>query len=309
MIQKTIEHIKKNYQFLVIILIFIFLFNPLKSINQYKSYQNFADTNTKELSIAGSPSMYSNSSSRDSVQTFLPAPGYNESTNTNIDQKNRKSEQNYNYSIAVNDVEKTINLLNNKSINIGGFVVNSAYYNVGETTNGYTKVRIPSQKYLEFEEYITKNSLKIVNKQTNGQDLTDTYEDVTSKLKVLQNNKSRFEEIMNRAQTTDEILKVQNQIFNLQNQIDALVGQQKYIENISSSVSYYIDLSTDEYAFSYIPKDNWDIKTTYKQAVRSLVVTTRSIVSNAIWIGVYAIIWLPILLVVLFVYKKYWRKK
>ena len=54
-----------------------------------------------------------------------------------------------------------------------------------------------------------------------------------------------------------------------------------------------IDLSTDELSLGYAPADTWRPGVVFKLAVRSLVRNARQLGNTVIWIGVYAVLWVP----------------
>jgi hypothetical protein len=64
----------------------------------------------------------------------------------------------------------------------------------------------------------------------------------------------------------------------------------------------------DEYALPYAPDTNWKPETVFKLAVRSLVLNLRGLASAAIWLTVYAALWLPLLLIAIFAWKKFFKK-
>ncbi len=219
----------------------------------------------------------------------------------------RKTIQDFNIEATVQSVSKTIKSVETKTESFGGFVISSNIYGGKEGENGMINIRIPKEKKSEFLSFIQKEVINIVNESASGEDVTDNYFDIQKRVEILEKNKARFEQIMLRAEDVNEILRVQREIFNLQSQIDSFIGQKQYIEKTSATVKYSISLSTDAYAFSYLPKDGWNALSIFKEAVRSLVLTLRGFGTNAIWILVYGVIWLPIVLVIIFVYRKYWR--
>ena len=89
-----------------------------------------------------------------------------------------------------------------------------------------------------------------------------------------------------------------------QSQIDNLKGQQKYFEQSAKLSKITIYLSTDELALPYAPTNEWRPAVIFKEAVRSLLGTIRSIGSLIIWAGVYIPILIPVLLIIRYIKKK-----
>lgn len=135
--------------------------------------------------------------------------------------------------------------------------------------------------------------------------MTDQYMDIEARLKTLEKTKTKFEEIMDKATKVPDILQVQREIISLQSQIDSLKGQQEYLKNSAKSAKLTIHLSTDEWSLPYAPEDSsFRPNVIFKQAIRSLVQTIRGLVAKLIWVGVYSIIWVPIVIVIGIIWKK-----
>lgn len=214
--------------------------------------------------------------------------------------KDRMVIQNSHLSLLVKNVSQTLEAIKTKSTSLGGYMVDSNLSNPQEATTGQITVRIPQSKLDETLNYFRSLGIKVVSENLQGEDVTDQYVDIETRLLILEKNKVRFEEIMEQAKTIDEIMRVQQEIFNLQNQIDNLVGQQNYLEKSAQMTKITIFLSTDELSLPYAPSQPWRPEVIFKHAVRSLLGNIQNIGSLIIWIVVYAVIWLPILLIILY---------
>jgi len=96
-------------------------------------------------------------------------------------------------------------------------------------------------------------------------------------------------------------LTVQRELISLQNQIDSLKGQQKYLEQTAQLAKVTIYLSSDEMALPYAPSATFRPDVIFKLAVRSLVGALRGVATLAIWIIVFGVIWVPVLVIIIFI--------
>ena len=110
---------------------------------------------------------------------------------------------------------------------------------------------------------------------------------------------------MDRAAEISDLIKIQKELINLQSQIDSLIGQKLYLEKSAELSKITLYLSTDELSLPYSPSEPWRPTVIFKLAIRSLIANLRSVASTTIWIAVYSVIWIPALLIILFVWKKY----
>jgi hypothetical protein len=211
-------------------------------------------------------------------------------------------------SLVVSDVSQAVDKVVDHAKGLGGFMVSSSLNQPEETPYATVVVRIPSDKLRETLEYYRGLAIKVTSERLVGTDVTSEYEDLGAKIAVHEKTKVKFESILESATEVQDILQVNREIINVQRQIDSLKGRQKYLEQTAKLAKITVYLSTDEWSLPYAPTETFRPKVIFKLAVRSLVKTLRGLAEKAIWIGVYAVIWVPILLVIIF-FKKWRRKK
>lgn len=207
-------------------------------------------------------------------------------------------------SLVVQNVRDTTNKIIDFAKNNGGYMVNSSLNNPGETTSATVTVRIPANKLDSTLETFRSLAVKVVSENLTGTDVTDQYVDIQSRLNTLLKTKAKFEDILDKAVNVQDILNVQREIINLQSQIDSYKGQEQYFEKSAQMAKLTVYLSTDELALPYAPDEGWRPSVIFKLAVRSLVSNIRGIGTMLIWLAVYAIVWIPLLAIAVFIYKR-----
>ena len=222
--------------------------------------------------------------------------------NANI--KNRLVITNSYLSLQVSKVAAVQKQVIKKAEELGGYMVNSSIENPSDVASAIVTVRIPSKQLENALQYYRSLSIKVISENLQGDDVTDQYVDFAAQLKTYEKTKTIFEQMLDKATNIQDILEVQREIINVQSSIDSIKGQMDYLKKNAEMAKITLYLSTDELALPYAPTDTWRPSVIFKQAVRSLVGTVRRIGSLAIWIGVYAIIWVPILLIVLYIRRK-----
>lgn len=202
-------------------------------------------------------------------------------------------------SLLVKKVRETQKAIQQKAEELGGYLVNSSVSQPeqSEAASGSITVRVPQVKLEEALDFFRKLSARVVSENISGYDVTDEYVDIEARLATLLKTKTKFEEILTKAEKVEDILAVQQQLISLQQQIDNLKGQQKYLEKSAENSRITVYLSTDELELPYAPSQAWRPKLIFKQAIRSLIASVRKLGSVLIWLIVYAVIWLPALLI------------
>jgi len=232
----------------------------------------------------------------------LPVPQNQTVPTANV--KDRLVIKESNLSLLVSKVVDTQKKILQKTVEVGGYMVSANLSNPQDTATSTITIRIPAKKLESMLEYLRGVSVKVISENLQGEDVTDQYTDLKAQLDTLNKTKMKFEQIMDKAILVEDILNVQREIISLQSQIDSIKGQQLYYEKSAEMAKVTIYLSTDELNLPYAPSDAWRPGVIFKQAVRSLLEALRNLGSAIIWIAVYAVIWLPILLIIIFLRKR-----
>ncbi|MBU1200749.1 DUF4349 domain-containing protein [Patescibacteria group bacterium] len=262
---------------------------------------NFRGLNYASLDSIGSPKSMGVSS----PNYALPVSEYTPQANI----EDRMVIQESNLSLQVNDVTDVKNKILSYTKTIAGYMVSSRVSNPQDAPTATVIIRIPSDSLNSALDYLHSLSVKVVSENLSGRDVTDQYMDIDSRLATLQNTKERFESILSQATLIQDITNLTREILNIQNQIDPLKGQQQSLKQNTQLSKLTIYLSTDEFALPYAPSETFRPNVIFKLAVRSLIGFLRGLASYAIWIGVYSIVWLPILAIFIAIKRSKKRKQ
>lgn len=200
--------------------------------------------------------------------------------------------QNSNLSLVVSDVRKVGDEVINYAKSIGGFMVSTSYNRPTESPFATITVRVPTERLDDVLGHFRSLSYKVASENLFGEDVTDEYLDIDSRLTTLQKTKDKFEQILEKATSVEDILNVQRELINLQDEIDSLKGQKEAISKNAQLTKVTVYLATDELALPYKPDKVFRPKVVFKQAVRSLLNTARGLAETGIWIVVYAPVWI-----------------
>jgi hypothetical protein len=179
----------------------------------------------------------------------------------------------------------------------GGFLVAYNLSSPESAASGNISIRVPSDQRSQLLTQIQALGVKTVSLSVNGQNVTDQFVDNEARLKVLYATQVKFNQIMDQAVRVQDLLEVERELINLQTQIDSLKGQQQYLEKSAELSLISVYLSTDELSLPYAPTNTWRPMVIFREAVRSFIASTRSIVSALIWLTVYS----PLIFIVLIV--------
>ncbi len=92
-------------------------------------------------------------------------------------------------------------------------------------------IRVLNRNFEKLLDAIGNTSKKIDYKSINSVDVTEEYVDIESRLKTKKEVEQRYHEILKRANTIEDILKVENEIRVIREEIEAAEGRLKYLDD------------------------------------------------------------------------------
>jgi hypothetical protein len=177
-------------------------------------------------------------------------------------------------SLETHDVEGTVDRVRTIAENYGGYVAGTTRSNVGNQTVADITIRVPQDKFRTAIKEIETYG-KILDERTTSEDVTERYIDLEARLKNLQMVEQSLVELLSKATTVDEVLKVQQELGRVRGDIDSLQGQINYLErNVEMSV---INVSLREPPTPFTPPGmNWG--ETFETAIRGLFTVVSGLI-------------------------------
>jgi hypothetical protein len=191
-------------------------------------------------------------------------------------------------SLKVKQVQPVLQQIQEKAAELGGFMVNSNFSQPEGASSGTIRVRVPAKQLEQFLSTVRQLGVKVVSESVSGRDITEQYQDLEERLRILQKTKTKFEQILDEASQVQDMLDVQRELLRLQRQIDNLKGRKQALDQKSKLSLVTIHLATDELALPYTPDKAWRPTVVFKRATRSFISTSRSLANLVIWAGVYS---------------------
>ncbi|MCS7011149.1 MAG: DUF4349 domain-containing protein [Anaerolineales bacterium] len=147
---------------------------------------------------------------------------------------------NVNLTIVVSHPQTRLEEIGELARSLGGFVVSMNLYQVSTSDGGVApeasiSIRVPAEHLDAALEQIKTNAIEVRQENHTGQDVTAAYVDLQSRLKALEAARDQLEEIMRKAEKTEDVLNVFSQLQYYNEQIEVIKGQIKYYEE---SVAY-----------------------------------------------------------------------
>ena len=191
-------------------------------------------------------------------------------------------------SLEVRSVVKAYDEISLLARDAGGFITESSVSHGDGTESGSVTIRVPAKQYQPLLSRISKLG-KVLEKQESGQDVTQEYVDLDSRLRNLNREEQAFLDVLNKARRVTDILAVENELGRVRGEIEQATGRMKYLQNQVSLATITVQLTEPTPAVAKIV--SWDVLITARGAVNALQVVFRKIVSLVIWGVIFIPLW------------------
>jgi hypothetical protein len=183
--------------------------------------------------------------------------------------------QNADLSVVVKDPQAKMDAIGAMAKRLGGFVVSSNMYetstqNGDKYPEGSIQIRVPAEKLDDALQEIKDGVVEIQTENRSGQDVTQQYTDLGSQLKNLEATEKQLTLIMEKADKTEDVLAVFNQLTQIRGQIEVTKGQMQYFEQAAALSAVGVTLIAEE-TVQPVKIGNWKPGGVLLDAVQTLV--------------------------------------
>lgn len=99
------------------------------------------------------------------------------------------------------------------------------------------EIRVPSTKFDSCLNDLAGVDENLIEKKITSKDITEEYVDVSARMKARKEVEQRYLDILKQAKTVEDILKVEEQLKTIREEVEAAQGRLQYIDhNVSMSV-------------------------------------------------------------------------
>ncbi|SFL91612.1 DUF4349 domain-containing protein [Salibacterium qingdaonense] len=206
------------------------------------------------------------------------------------------------YDAARSDIETRVN-------EMGGYIVESSVQRSGDgAREGSLSVRIPQEQFSTFMTDMEGVGTTVLDRSTKGEDVTEEYVDLESRLRSKETQEERLTAFMEEAANTDALLQISEDLSAVQEEIEKLKGRMNYLENHSANAT--VDITLQERGSSSLQSGE-DLNT-WERSTQLFTRTLNGIVSAASGIAVFFVGLSPVLVPMLLLAAGtafYYRKK
>jgi len=196
--------------------------------------------------------------------------------------------RNANLTLVVQDPTASVETISRMAEEMGGFIVSSNLYKTAlgagnvTVTQGTLTIRVPADRLDEALQTIKAGALEVRSENISGEDVTQQYVDLQSRLRNLEAAEEQLQEIMGSATTTEDVMMVYNQLVQVRGEIETVKGQMQYFEQSAKLSAITLELIPDA-AAQPLQIAGWRPQGTAKAAVEALIRALQFLADAAIW--------------------------
>jgi hypothetical protein len=151
-------------------------------------------------------------------------------------------------------------------------------------------VRVPAVRFDSVMDRLAALAVEVQVREATADDVTAEYVDLEGRVKALEAARDRLRAIMTEADTTEDLLKAEQQLTSRESEIEGLKGRMQYLSQ--SAALSRITIALRPTILSQPVDDSWRIPETARAAFDALVASARGVVSFLIWVVIAVAPWL-----------------
>lgn len=194
--------------------------------------------------------------------------------------QDKKVIKNGNLTLNVSNADRAAEDISKIAKDNGGDVFSSNFYkNSKNFKSGTITVKVPVKNFEKTFSEIKKVASVVVREGTSGQDVTEAYQDLETRIKNKQAEEEAYKKILETAQKVDDILSITRQLSLVRGEIESFQGQLKYMASQTDMATIIVSLSEDS---GITITDSWRPLQVAKDALNSLIQKSQGFVNFVI---------------------------
>ncbi len=193
--------------------------------------------------------------------------------------------------VEVPNVASALASVRTLALQLGGYVGGSQAGTLEDSAT--LTLRVPSARFDDLLTGLHQLDGKVKLEATREEDVTASIVDLTARIANLEASEAQYRALVAKAQKIEDILNVQSRLDDVRGQIEQLKGQLKSVSGQADLATLTVTLQPQDRPIQQA-SSGWDPGATASQALAALLDIGQGLASVVIW---FAIVWLPVLLV------------
>jgi hypothetical protein len=151
--------------------------------------------------------------------------------------------------LTVGDVQASVDQTTSLATRLGGFVASSSVRERDGQPSATLSLRVPGARFDDAIRELRGLAIKVDEESSTGQDVTEEFADLGAQLRNQEAAEVQYLELLKRAQSVEDVLKVQQRLTEVRGQIERLKGRMQVLQRRTdlSQIDVTLTASTAEF--------------------------------------------------------------
>ena len=198
--------------------------------------------------------------------------------------------------IETEDIQQSSDALLAAVQALGGYVSRLQHSDQsGSRATLHATVRVPSK---DFESALSsfQDLGRVLDKEITTDDVTEEYVDTDAKIRNMKQTEERLLDHLSNSVRLEDTLNLEREIGRIRGEIERMEGRLRFLSERVSFSTFQITLQEAAKAEPLIPGERFSTGHEASQALGSLLQVLLRLWTLAIWVGIWAILWVPLAL-------------
>ncbi len=206
---------------------------------------------------------------------------------------NRLIVKNAEIKLLVTDTGATIDRTTQIASDVGGYIVSSRVWYQKWLDEKYQyatmTIAVPVDQFETALHRLRDLAVLVEDETVSGQDVTDEYVDLQSRLESLQATRSRILDFLEQAKTVKEALQVNQELTAVETQIEQVQGRMNYLFDRAAYSTITVQIEPELPSATPSPAQQWNPSQTFREAGHALGSIFQALAEISIWLGVVVV--------------------
>ncbi|NJN17724.1 MAG: DUF4349 domain-containing protein [Oscillochloris sp.] len=212
-------------------------------------------------------------------------------------------------SIQVEAVTQAEATLRARAEQLGGYMVSVQTNGSDQFQTATIVFRVPAERFEEALSGVEGLAKKVLSRNVSGDDVTEEFVDLESRLRNLEATRDRLLDLLSRADEVEDALQVNQALSDVQGEIEQIRGRMQYLQQSAAFSTISVDLQPVPPTPAIIEDNGWDPLRAARLALRDLVEFGQGLVEFVIVVLVWSPVWLPIVLIGMWAWRRFVRPR
>ena len=160
-----------------------------------------------------------------------PPAGGNEIASLAVPRSQRMIIKDADLELLVSDTDVALDSITVIAVDYGGYIISSHTWYEDDFRYATVRLGVPVEEFENVLRRLRGLALQVLNEIASGEDVTDQFVDLQSRLTNLQATRDRIREFLDKADSVEEALQVNEQLSVVEGQIEEIQGRMNYLKD------------------------------------------------------------------------------